>query len=64
MYDVFHAHIDVYRYSTIDLNCIFFHQIYNLLSHDICFVNVFGSSIPVLMLKMRRSFVLSRIQTL
>ena len=28
IHDVFCIHIDIFRYSTIDLNCIFFHQIY------------------------------------
>ena len=28
IYDVCYTHTDIYRYSTIDLNCILFYQIY------------------------------------
>ena len=45
IHDFFNTHIDVYCYSTIDLNYIFF---------DICFVNAFDSFIPVIILNMLR----------
>ena len=51
MYDVFHNHVDIYRYSTIGLNYIFLNHLH---SHDICFVNFFDSLIPVIKLKTLR----------
>ena len=61
IYDVFGTHIDIYHYSTFDLNYTL-----HLDSHDTRFVNVFDSFIPVIMLNTLRfkSFVLFGIHTL
>ena len=51
--DAFYTHIDIYRYSNIDLNKILPSNLH-LHSHDICFVNVFNSFIPVITLNTLR----------
>ena len=51
IHGVFYTHIDIYHYSTIDLNYIFFYPSnLHLHSHDVCFVNAFDSYISVNML--------------
>ena len=64
--NLFTHHIDIYRYSTIDLNYIFFPSNLHLPLHDTCFVNIFDLFIPVIMLKTLRfkSSVLFGIHTL
>ena len=47
-----YTHMDFYCYSTIDLKLDCLSSNLHLHSHDICFVNVFGSFIPVILLNM------------
>ena len=60
IHEVSYTHIENYCYSTIDLSCIFFHEIYiflymkSLYLHNKCFVNVFDSFISVIMLSTLR----------
>ena len=42
----FYSHLDIYLYSTFDLNYIFYHQIY--ICNHLGFVNVFDSFILVI----------------
>ena len=49
----FYTHIDNYYYSTFDFKYTFYHQFY-IYIRIICFVNVFGSYLPVTMLKTLR----------
>ena len=53
MYDVFYTHIDIYCYSTFDLNYIFFYKTYTYI-RMIFFVKIFDSFIPVIMLNALR----------
>ena len=48
-----YTNISIYRCSTFDLHYIFYHQIYIYIRMK-CFVNVFSSFLPVIMLKTLR----------
>ena len=58
-------YINIYRYSSIDLTHILFHQFY-IYAHEICFENVFDSFVPIIMLHTLKfkSFLLFGIHTL
>ena len=50
MYYVFYTHVNIYQYSTFDLNYIFYHQMY--ISNRMIYA--FFSFIPPIMLNMLR----------
>ena len=64
-YNHFHTHDDLsdfctptYVYSTFDLNYFYLSSKLHLRLHDVCFVNVFDSFIPVTKLKTLNSNLL------
>ena len=55
MHELFYNHINIYHYTNVDLNYIkFFPSNLHLHLHNISFVNVFDTFIPVIMLKTLR----------